>query len=165
MELVEGKTLLEAVREGPLSEKDVVRLGSQLARGLAVAHEHGVIHRDLKPGNLALTPDGLLKILDFGLARLERLVGSAAGKKTASTDTAVGHVVGTPAYMAPEQLRGKGVDERTDVLRGGDVSLRDGHGAPSVRGDERGGARGEGAERAAPSPREVRGRCRRALRR
>ncbi len=119
MELVEGKTLLEAVREGPLSEKDVVRLGSQLARGLAVAHEHGVIHRDLKPGNLALTPDGLLKILDFGLARLERLVEPAVGEKTASTDTAVGHVVGTPAYMAPEQLRGKGVDGRTDIYGAG----------------------------------------------
>ena len=119
MELVEGKTLLEAVREGPLAEKDVLRLGSQLARGLAVAHEHGVIHRDLKPGNLALTPDGLLKILDFGLARLERLVEPAAGEKTASTDTAVGHVVGTPAYMAPEQLRGKGVDGRTDIYGAG----------------------------------------------
>ena len=119
MELVEGKTLLEAVREGPLSEKEVVRLGSQLARGLAVAHEHGVVHRDLKPGNLALTPDGLLKILDFGLARLERLVEPAVGEKTASTDTAVGHVVGTPAYMAPEQLRGKGVDGRTDIYGAG----------------------------------------------
>ena len=95
-----------------------MRLGSQLARGLQAAHEHGVIHRDLKPGNLALTPDGLLKILDFGLARLERLT-PAVGEKTASTDTAVGHVVGTPAYMAPEQLRGKGVDARTDVYGAG----------------------------------------------
>jgi predicted Ser/Thr protein kinase len=119
MERVEGKTLLEAVREGPLSEKEVVRLGSQLARGLQAAHEHGVIHRDLKPGNLALTPDGLLKILDFGLARLERLTLPEVGEKTASTDTAVGHVVGTPAYMAPEQLRGKGVDARTDVYGAG----------------------------------------------
>jgi len=119
MELVEGRTLREAVREGPLAEKDVVRLGSQLARGLAVAHEHGVIHRDLKPGNLALTPDGLLKILDFGLARLERLTLPVEGEKTASTDTAVGHVVGTPAYMAPEQLRGRGVDGRTDISGAG----------------------------------------------
>jgi Tol biopolymer transport system component len=119
MELVEGKTLLEAVREGPLSEKEVVRLGSQLARGLQAAHEHGVIHRDLKPGNLALTSDGLLKVLDFGLARLGRLTLPEVGEKTASTDTAVGHVVGTPSYMAPEQLRGKGVDARTDVYGAG----------------------------------------------
>jgi eukaryotic-like serine/threonine-protein kinase len=119
MERVEGKTLQEVVREGPLSEKEVVRLGSQLARGLQAAHEHGVVHRDLKPGNLALTPDGLLKVLDFGLARLERLTLPEAGEATGSTDTAVGHVVGTPAYMAPEQLRGKGVDARTDVYGAG----------------------------------------------
>jgi Tol biopolymer transport system component/predicted Ser/Thr protein kinase len=119
MERVEGKTLQEAVREGPLSEKEIVRLGSQLARGLQAAHEHGVVHRDLKPGNLALTSDGLLKVLDFGLARLERLTVPEVGEVTASTDTAVGHVVGTPAYMAPEQLRGKGVDARTDVYGAG----------------------------------------------
>jgi dipeptidyl aminopeptidase/acylaminoacyl peptidase len=119
MELVEGKTLVEVLNAGPLSEKEVVRLGSQLARGLQVAHEHGVIHRDLKPGNLALTADGLLKILDFGLARLEHLAQPGVGEKTASTDTAVGRVAGTPAYMAPEQLRGKGVDARTDVYGAG----------------------------------------------
>jgi serine/threonine protein kinase len=119
MERVEGKTLQETVREGPLSEKGGVRLGSQLARGLQAAHEHGVVHRDLKPGNLALTSDGLLKVLDFGLARLERLTVPEVLERTASTDTAVGHVVGTPAYMAPEQLRGKGVDARTDVYGAG----------------------------------------------
>ena len=119
MELVEGKTLVEALTAGPVAEKEVVRLGTQLARGLQTAHEHGVVHRDLKPGNLALTPDGLLKILDFGLARLAHLVQPGAGEKTASTDTAVGRVAGTPAYMAPEQLLGKPADARTDVYGAG----------------------------------------------
>jgi serine/threonine protein kinase len=85
-------------------------------RGLQAAHEHGVVHRDLKPGNLALTPDGLLKVLDFGLARLERLTLPEVGEATGSTETAVGRVVGTPAYMAPEQLRGKGVGLTDAVL-------------------------------------------------
>jgi serine/threonine protein kinase len=119
MEPVEGKTLVEVLSAGPLPEKEVARLGSQLARGLQAAHEHGVIHRDLKPGNLALTADGLLKILDFGLARLSQYAGPGAGEATASTDTAVGRVAGTPAYMAPEQLLGKGVDARTDVYGAG----------------------------------------------
>ena len=114
-----GQDAAEAVREGPLSEKEVVRLGSQLARGLAAAHEHGVIHRDLKPGE----PRAHAGWSAEGPGLRSRAPGAAGGagdgEKTASTDTAVGHVVGTPAYMAPEQLRGKGVDARTDVYGAG----------------------------------------------
>ena len=118
MELVTGPTLEQELRKGPLPEKDVVRLGSQLARGLVAAHEHGVIHRDLKPSNLQLTSDGMLKILDFGVAHLERGRAPTGGEATA-TETAAGEVLGSPPYMAPEQLLGKAVDARTDMYAAG----------------------------------------------
>jgi serine/threonine protein kinase len=118
MEEVVGPTLEQELRKGPLAEKEVVRLGSQLARGLIAAHEHGVIHRDLKPSNLGLTSDGLLKILDFGLAHVMRGPEMKTVQTTA-TDSAVGRVVGSPPYMAPEQLLGKAVDARTDLYAAG----------------------------------------------
>jgi Tol biopolymer transport system component len=120
MELVAGSSLEEALRPGPLPEKDVLRLGAQLARGLQAAHERGVVHRDLKPSNLHLTEDGLLKILDFGLARLAPGPESAHGHTTA-TETAAGAVVGSPPYMAPEQLLGKPPDARSDLYSAGAV--------------------------------------------
>jgi len=114
MELVPGPSIGEELRRGPFAEKDVVRLGAQIARGLQAAHEQGVVHRDLKPSNLRLTSDGLLKILDFGVARLEARAGGDVGDATA-TETADGQVVGTLPYMAPEQLLGRPVDARADV--------------------------------------------------
>ena len=120
MELVTGPSLEEVLRPGPLPEKDVLRLGSQLARGLRAAHDQGVVHRDLKPSNLALTPDGLLKIFDFGLARLVNPKPANPGHTTA-TETAAGAVAGSPPYMAPEQLLGKPPDARTDLYSAGAV--------------------------------------------
>ena len=118
MELIAGPTLDKKLKKGPLPSKDVVRLGAQLARGLKAAHDEGVIHRDLKPSNLCLTGDGLLKILDFGLARVMR-PASASGNT--DTDTALGKVVGSPPYMPPEQVLGKQVDARTDIYSAGAV--------------------------------------------
>ena len=119
MERVGGSTLdILLLRAGPLPEKELLRLGSQLARGLTAAHEAGIVHRDLKPANLALTPDGLLKILDFGLARLHDECG--ADGSTAQI-TAPGAFLGTPAYMSPEQTRGEPADARTDVYGAGAV--------------------------------------------
>ena len=116
MELVPGSTLDEKLSAGALSEKETLRLGVQLAQGLSLAHEQGVVHRDLKPGNLRVTPDGRLKILDFGLAKL--LQPTVHSDSTTSVETPV---VGTPPYMAPEQLRGERVDSRTDIYAGGTV--------------------------------------------
>ena len=114
MELVPGPSLDTRLKRGPLPEKDVVRLGAQVLRALVAAHDQGVLHRDLKPQNLKLTADGLVKVLDFGLARV---VPAIAESQT--TDTASGSVAGTPPYMSPEQLLGKEVDARTDVYAAG----------------------------------------------
>ncbi len=118
MELIPGITLDLKLRAGPFPEKEVLRLGTQLAEGLAAAHAEGVIHRDLKPGNLRVTPDGRLKILDFGLAKLmPQAVGIAA---TASLSELHG-LTGTLPYMAPEQLRNEPADARTDIWAAGAV--------------------------------------------
>jgi tetratricopeptide (TPR) repeat protein/class 3 adenylate cyclase len=105
-EYIPGNTLDVAISSGPLDEKEVLRLGIQLAEGVAAAHDRGIIHRDLKPSNLRLTPEGRLKLLDFGLARLLQ----SDGKLSQSHE-----VRGTLPYMAPEQLRGEKADARSDV--------------------------------------------------
>jgi len=118
MEYIPGITLSEKVAAGPLPEKEVLRLGVQLAEGLAAAHDHGVVHRDLKPGNLQVTSDGRLKILDFGLAKLWHPVTASAA--TESVSEAQG-MAGTVPYMAPEQLLGEEIDARTDLHAAGYV--------------------------------------------
>jgi eukaryotic-like serine/threonine-protein kinase len=117
MELVAGETLDAKLRMGPLAIDEVIRLGTQLADGLDAAHTEGIIHRDLKPGNLRLTIGGRLKILDFGLARMQRQT-DAAPTMTATRAT---DVSGTLPYMAPEQLRGNITDARSDVYSAGVV--------------------------------------------
>jgi serine/threonine-protein kinase len=118
MQLIPGVTLGEKLAAGPLAEKEISRLGAQMAQGLAAAHEQGVVHRDLKPGNIRVTPDGWLKILDFGLATLRRPEADSATTLTAG-DTGV--VAGTVPYMAPEQLRGEKADARSDLYAAGVV--------------------------------------------
>jgi len=119
MELVEGQTLARKIREGPLPLKDALRIARQIADALEYAHEKGVVHRDLKPANIKFTLDGTAKVLDFGLATM---VGSPlAGPDAASLatltmgHTSAGVIMGTVAYMAPEQARGKPVDKRADI--------------------------------------------------
>ncbi|HEU4930343.1 MAG TPA: protein kinase, partial [Candidatus Krumholzibacteria bacterium] len=112
LELVTGDTLDGRIAAGPLPLDDALDIGRQIADGLEAAHEAGIVHRDLKPANVRLTPDGVAKVLDFGLAKPVR-----ADSKTASTSLATedGRLLGTPTYMAPEQARGKPVDRRVDV--------------------------------------------------
>jgi eukaryotic-like serine/threonine-protein kinase len=118
MEYIPGITMSEKVAAASLPEKEVLRLGVQLAEGLAAAHERGVVHRDLKPGNLRLASDGRLKILDFGLAKLKLPVtASATAESLSETQT----IAGTLSYMAPEQLLGGEIDERTDIHGAGFV--------------------------------------------
>ena len=118
MEHVEGETLRRRLRPGPLPLGEVLDLGAQLADGLAKAHRAGIVHRDLKPENLMVTPDGLLKILDFGLAKLvvAPLGDLVDTRETLSRQggTQAGMLVGTLEYMSPEQASGRAVDHRTD---------------------------------------------------
>jgi tetratricopeptide (TPR) repeat protein len=121
-ELVQGETLAERVRRGPVGIEDVLRLGAQMADALGEAHARGIVHRDVKPANLMVTPEGRLKVLDFGLARWHAVGGEplATAAETLSR-TAPGLIVGTPAYMAPEQIAGEAVDARADVYSAGCV--------------------------------------------
>jgi serine/threonine-protein kinase len=116
MELVAGQALSDRLAAGRLSQEQVIRLGQQIADALSHAHEHSVVHRDLKSANVIVTPEGRAKVLDFGLAK--PLLGKeleAATTLTQASLTEAGAVVGTLAYMAPEQLRGKPADARSDV--------------------------------------------------
>jgi len=115
IEFIPGQTLDKKLAGAPLQEREVSRLGMQMAEGLAAAHDQGVVHRDLKPGNLLITPDGRLKILDFGLAKLVEPMGQASS----TTESATQAAAGTLPYMAPEQLRGEKVDARTDIHAAG----------------------------------------------
>src|SRR5262249_20849904 len=119
MELVEGNTLSDKLKNGPLPFDEALEIAKQIADALAAAHERGIVHRDLKPANIKLTPNGAVKVLDFGLAKV---LNSPAEKKTdlSMMPTKVsgsisGSIVGTVGYMSPEQARGKDVDARTDI--------------------------------------------------
>jgi len=121
MEFVEGETLAERLRRGRLPAAEAIATGAQIADALAAAHAVGVIHRDLKPGNIMLTRSGA-KLLDFGLARFAADgVGTSTDSSSNEPLTKDGAIVGTLAYMAPEQLRGSDVDARSDVFSFGAV--------------------------------------------
>ena len=118
LELVEGPTLAERLAAGPLAIGEIVSIGRQIAEALEAAHDRGIVHRDLKPANIKITPDGLAKVLDFGLAKaVDASAPDVApeGATATSHGTRVGVIVGTAAYMSPEQARGQQVDKRTDI--------------------------------------------------
>ena len=116
-EFVEGETLAERLRRGPLAPDEAIPLALQLCDALTAAHEHGVVHRDLKPANVAITPAGVVKVLDFGVARMMPRGADTAGR---ARTTASGFV-GTVGYAAPEQCLGQSVDARADVFSFGVV--------------------------------------------
>src|SRR6266478_2331488 len=119
-ELLDGETLREKMQEGPMPQRGAIGYASQIAEGLAAAHDKGVMHRDLKPENIFVTRDARVKILDFGLAKLARMDAvSTPGEGATATvpvQTMPGMVLGTAGYMSPEQVRGKDVDARTDIF-------------------------------------------------
>ncbi len=124
MELLEGETLRERLRAGPLPPRRAVDLAVQMAKALAAAHENAIVHRDLKPENVFLTKDSRVKILDFGLAKLTRreaAVEKLTEAGTLSVLTDAGAVFGTAGYMSPEQVRGEPVDARSDIFSFGTI--------------------------------------------
>ncbi len=119
LELVEGETLAQRISRGPLPVDEALEVCRQIAEGLEAAHEKGIIHRDLKPANIKLTPEGKVKILDFGLAKAFQAEAEAVATEQSPTITEVmtqaGVILGTAAYMSPEQAKGRTVDKRTDI--------------------------------------------------
>jgi serine/threonine-protein kinase len=119
MELVEGPTLADRIAEGPLPLDEALTIAAQIAEALEYAHERGIIHRDLKPANVKITPDGKVKVLDFGLAKALEDAPEPVNIGTSPTlsvaATRAGIILGTAAYMPPEQAKGKSVDRRGDV--------------------------------------------------
>ena len=121
LELIEGPTLADRIAEGPIPVDEALNIANQIAEALEAAHEQGIVHRDLKPANVKVKADGTVKVLDFGLAKAVSPDASGASATTSATmsltasATQMGMVIGTAAYMAPEQARGKSVDQRADV--------------------------------------------------
>ena len=116
MELVDGQTLDRMIPASGMRVSEVLRIGTQIADACARAHASGVIHRDLKPSNVIVQPDGRVRVLDFGIAKLMAPADAAGGTMADATGTSPGVVLGTAAYMSPEQAEGRGVDARSDIF-------------------------------------------------
>jgi serine/threonine protein kinase/Tol biopolymer transport system component len=139
LELVDGDTLAERIAQGPLPPGGALRMATQIAEALEAAHERGIIHRDLKPTNIKITPEGVVKVLDFGLAKTA--TGDSSGPTLTQAPTLTiggtgeGLILGTAAYMSPEQARGQAVDKRTDIWAFGCVLYETLTGHLAFKGD------------------------------
>src|ERR1700692_4567791 len=141
MELVSGETLADRVkRDGAIPIEEALKIAVQIAEALEAAHEKGIIHRDLKPANVKVTPEGKVKVLDFGLAKAYADDGTSQDIANSPTMSAAatmqGVILGTAAYMSPEQAKGKQVDKRTDIFAFGAVLYELLTGKPAFYGDE-----------------------------
>jgi eukaryotic-like serine/threonine-protein kinase len=139
MELVEGEDLSQRIARGPIPIDETLQIARQIAEALEAAHEQGIIHRDLKPANIKVRPDGTVKVLDFGLAKA--MDGTAAASNLTHSPTLsmmatqAGVILGTAAYMSPEQAKGFPADRRSDVFAFGCVMYEMLTGRQSFRGD------------------------------
>jgi serine/threonine protein kinase/Tol biopolymer transport system component len=134
-ELLQGESLRDRLRKGPLRLREVLDHGVELARGLAAAHDAGIVHRDLKPDNIWVTKDGRIKILDFGLAKLDPAKAASSDDDTVTLQqqTRPGQVFGTVGYMSPEQVRGQVADARSDIFAVGVILYEMLTGKPAFR--------------------------------
>jgi serine/threonine protein kinase len=141
LELVDGESLDKRIARGRIPVDEALDIAKQIAEALEAAHEKGIIHRDLKPANIALTRDGSVKVLDFGLAKATEATGSQSDLSVSPTITTrgmmtgVGVILGTAAYMSPEQAKGKAVDKRSDVWAFGDILFEMLTGRPAFAGE------------------------------
>jgi serine/threonine protein kinase len=140
LELVEGETLAERLKRGPIPVAEALEIAKQIAAGVETAHDRNVMHRDLKPANIKQTPEGKVKVLDFGLAKALEPDKLGAGSSDSPTmisaaPSQANVILGTAAYMSPEQVRGKAVDERTDVWAFGCVLYEMLTGKPAFEGE------------------------------
>jgi serine/threonine protein kinase len=154
MEYVEGQTLAELVRTGPLPLPTLSSVAKQLANALAAAHQAGIVHRDVKPSNVIVGPDGVAKLLDFGLAKLQE--GAAGSADPTLELTRVGAVVGTVPYMSPEQIEGKAVDFHTDIFSLGVVLHEAATGSTPFGGDSAAAVSAAILRETPPAPRQLR---------
>src|SRR5262245_42864324 len=140
MELVEGETLQERLKRGPIPVDEALAIAKQMCEALEAAHEKGIIHRDLKPANIKLTKDGAVKVLDFGLARMREAEGAATNVSNSPTLMSAasmpGMIMGTAAYMSPEQAKGRPVDRHTDIFAFGCVLYEMLTGRATFEGDD-----------------------------
>ena len=139
MELVEGPTLADRIAQGPVPIEDALPIMKQITEALEYAHDRGIVHRDLKPANIKIKPDGTVKVLDFGLAKalsdeIKPTDISNSPTLTAAA-TKAGLILGTAAYMSPEQARGKTVDRRADIWSFGAVAFEMLAGKMAFKGD------------------------------
>jgi serine/threonine-protein kinase len=140
LELVGGPTLFDPIAQGPLPIEEALRVAKQIAEALEAAHEQGVVHRDLKPSNIKVTSEGRVKVLDFGLAKAFAATPDAIDVSQSPTIIgtmgSTGMILGTAAYMAPEQARGRPVDRRADIWAFGCVLFEMLTGRRAVKGDD-----------------------------
>jgi len=140
MELVAGPTLADRISQGPIPPDEALNIAMQIANALEAAHSKQIVHRDLKPANIKLTPDGLVKLLDFGIAKMPDAANAASGSRTPTlltpALTEAGILLGTAAYMAPEQAKGRAIDQRVDIWAFGCVLCEMLTGQPVFAGED-----------------------------
>jgi serine/threonine protein kinase len=139
LELVEGETLAERIQHGPIPVTEALNIAKSICEALEAAHEKGVVHRDLKPANVKITPQGIVKVLDFGLAKVREASGPATSLSNSPTmlsGSTPGVIMGTAAYMSPEQAKGRPLDRRTDIFAFGCVLYEMLTGTPAFDGED-----------------------------